>query len=275
MVCLGSPSTSDSGKPFDLARIEATLADRRHAGPPAALAMTHHETSAGLLNPVAEVCAFARRHRLRTLVDATSSAGAEDLDVTRDGIDVCNHFLGKVPARSAGHRRRLCAPRHARGARRGSPSQLLPGLAAPPRSARGQFADPVHARGSAVRGTGPGHRGATRGRSRGALPLVSPPPRFSRRRSAPPRAAPALPAGGQRGVLDTHCRGSAAARPRCSVLVDARAGLRHLQGQGATGARLFQLGIMGELSEADLSGFLEGLESLLSRPAGRRRAATA
>ena len=57
--------------------------------------MTHHETSAGLLNPVAAVGALARQHGLKLIVDATSSAGVEDLDVTRDGIDACITTSGK------------------------------------------------------------------------------------------------------------------------------------------------------------------------------------
>ena len=80
--------------PVPLDRLEAAIAalppDR-----PAALAMTHHETSCGLLNPVAAACALARRHGLATFVDATSSAGAEDLDLERDGVDVCVTASGK------------------------------------------------------------------------------------------------------------------------------------------------------------------------------------
>lgn len=82
------------GQPFDLARIEAALASSG-ATRVAAVAMTHHETSCGLVNPVAAVCEIAKRHGLRTFVDATSSAGAEDLHVTRDRIDVCVTSSGK------------------------------------------------------------------------------------------------------------------------------------------------------------------------------------
>jgi len=82
------------GQPFDLARIESALATSG-AARIAAVAMTHHETSCGLVNPVAAVCEIAKRHGLRTFVDATSSAGAEDLHVTRDLIDVCVTSSGK------------------------------------------------------------------------------------------------------------------------------------------------------------------------------------
>jgi 2-aminoethylphosphonate-pyruvate transaminase len=55
----------------------------------AVVAMVHHETSVGLLNPVKEIGAIVRRYDALLLVDAVSSLGAEDLDVVRDNIDVC------------------------------------------------------------------------------------------------------------------------------------------------------------------------------------------
>jgi len=82
------------GAPLDLARLEAVIAEERARGL-TALALTHHETSAGLLNPVAEIGELARRHGLKLIVDATSSVGVEDLDVTRDGIDACITTSGK------------------------------------------------------------------------------------------------------------------------------------------------------------------------------------
>jgi len=54
-----------------------------------AVAMIHHETSVGLLNPVTEVGALCRRYDRLFMVDAVSSLGGEDLDVVRDGIDIC------------------------------------------------------------------------------------------------------------------------------------------------------------------------------------------
>jgi 2-aminoethylphosphonate-pyruvate transaminase len=55
----------------------------------AVVAMVHHETSVGLLNPVGEIGAIVRRHDALLIVDAVSSLGAEELDVVRDNIDVC------------------------------------------------------------------------------------------------------------------------------------------------------------------------------------------
>lgn len=53
------------------------------------VAMCHHETSVGLLNPVRAIGALCREHDALLLVDAVSSLGAEELDVVRDNIDVC------------------------------------------------------------------------------------------------------------------------------------------------------------------------------------------
>ena len=85
---------SGFGKPFNLDRLERVLkTGRRHGF--SAVAMAHHETSAGLLNPVEAVGVLARKYGLKFIVDATSSAGVEDLNVTRDGIDACVTTSGK------------------------------------------------------------------------------------------------------------------------------------------------------------------------------------
>lgn len=55
----------------------------------AVVAMVHHETSVGLLNPIQEVGAIARENDAIFIVDAVSSLGAEELDVVRDNIDIC------------------------------------------------------------------------------------------------------------------------------------------------------------------------------------------
>ncbi|MBP6836432.1 MAG: aminotransferase class V-fold PLP-dependent enzyme [Kofleriaceae bacterium] len=55
----------------------------------AVVAMIHHETSVGLLNPVGAIGALCQQHDALLVVDAVSSLGAEDLDVVRDNIDIC------------------------------------------------------------------------------------------------------------------------------------------------------------------------------------------
>lgn len=72
-------------------RVRAADVERAFENHPdiAVVAMVHHETSVGLLNPVREVGQVCRRMDALFLVDAVSSLGAEDLDVVRDNIDVC------------------------------------------------------------------------------------------------------------------------------------------------------------------------------------------
>ncbi len=55
----------------------------------AVVAMIHHETSVGIVNPVGAIGRLCRARGVTSVVDAVSSLGAEDLDVTRDQIDVC------------------------------------------------------------------------------------------------------------------------------------------------------------------------------------------
>jgi 2-aminoethylphosphonate-pyruvate transaminase len=55
----------------------------------AAVGMIHHETSMGVLNPVAEVSRLARSHGAISIIDTISSLGGEDIDVEKDQIDVC------------------------------------------------------------------------------------------------------------------------------------------------------------------------------------------
>ena len=51
------------------------------------VAIVHHETTTGLLNPVAEIARIAARHGRRLIVDAVSSLFGEPLTVTAAGID--------------------------------------------------------------------------------------------------------------------------------------------------------------------------------------------
>jgi 2-aminoethylphosphonate-pyruvate transaminase len=59
------------------------------AGHPAVshVALVHHETTTGLLNPLPEVARVAARHGRRVLVDAVSSLFGEPLDLRAEGID--------------------------------------------------------------------------------------------------------------------------------------------------------------------------------------------
>ncbi len=72
--------------------IETCLArDKKISG----IALVHHETSSGRLNPLKEVALLARRHKKQLLVDAVSSLGAEILDIQGWGIDFLAATSGK------------------------------------------------------------------------------------------------------------------------------------------------------------------------------------
>jgi 2-aminoethylphosphonate-pyruvate transaminase len=76
----------------DPARVDSMLA----ADPEiTVVAMIHHETSVGLLNPVGAVGRMCRARGVTLVVDAVSSLGVEDLDVVRDNIDICYSSANK------------------------------------------------------------------------------------------------------------------------------------------------------------------------------------
>jgi len=73
------------GKPLDLAMVETRLRSVNAD----ALAVVHHETSTGVLNPLPEIAALARDCGLPLIVDAVSSLGGVELPVDEWGIDLC------------------------------------------------------------------------------------------------------------------------------------------------------------------------------------------
>lgn len=85
-------------EPFALDRIEAAMASGRFD----AVAWVHHETSTGMLNPLAEVAALAHRYRLDTFVDAVSSVGGLPIDIEAHGITFCTGTANKALAGLAG-----------------------------------------------------------------------------------------------------------------------------------------------------------------------------
>ena len=76
----------------DLNRIAAALKRDSQIG---TVAMVHHETSTGMLNPVEAVGALTKKYRRRFLVDAISSLGAERLDLSKDHVSLCVGSAGK------------------------------------------------------------------------------------------------------------------------------------------------------------------------------------
>lgn len=76
--------TYDLATPADPGQVEAAL----RAHPEVShVAVVHHETTTGLLNPVADIADAAARAGRRVVVDAMSSLFGEPLEVTREGID--------------------------------------------------------------------------------------------------------------------------------------------------------------------------------------------
>lgn len=73
------------GRAADPAALEKSLA----AAPADIVAMVQGETSTGVLNPVRELTAIARKHDALTIVDAVTSFGGVPLEVEKWGIDVC------------------------------------------------------------------------------------------------------------------------------------------------------------------------------------------
>jgi 2-aminoethylphosphonate-pyruvate transaminase len=77
----------------------------------AVVAMIHHETSVGLLNPIGAVGALCKQHDALLIVDAVSSLGAEDIDVVRDNIDICYGSANKCLHAVSGASFMCIAPR--------------------------------------------------------------------------------------------------------------------------------------------------------------------
>ncbi len=81
------------GKPVLPAAIAAAL--RAHPEVEA-LAVVHHETSTGVLNPLEGILDVAHDHELLTVVDAVSSLGGVPLPVDEWGVDFCVSVANKA-----------------------------------------------------------------------------------------------------------------------------------------------------------------------------------
>jgi len=86
------------GSPMDLVRLERAMQDRR----PTLVAMVHHETSTGVLNPVEEVGALCRRFGAGLFVDMVSSFSADPLDLEAAGVTFATTSSGKAIASHPG-----------------------------------------------------------------------------------------------------------------------------------------------------------------------------
>ena len=80
------------GEPFDLQKIESYL--ERHKID--VIAMVHHETCSGMLNPLAGIGALAKTHKAIFIVDGVSSVGAEMVDLEGCNIAFCASSSSKA-----------------------------------------------------------------------------------------------------------------------------------------------------------------------------------
>ncbi len=80
------------GESIDIEKVEAYLKDH-HID---VLAMVHHETSSGMLNPLEEIGAICKAHSALFLVDCVSSAGAEVIDMEKCHITFCSSSSSKA-----------------------------------------------------------------------------------------------------------------------------------------------------------------------------------
>ncbi len=53
------------------------------------VAMVHHETTTGLINPIHEVGAIIKKHGRTFFLDSVSGLGGEEIDLTTNNVDIC------------------------------------------------------------------------------------------------------------------------------------------------------------------------------------------
>lgn len=75
----------EPGSPVDLGVLEDLM--RANKDSLSHVAFIHHETTVGLLNPLAEICKLSHRYGLENIVDAMSSFAGMDINVKRDEVD--------------------------------------------------------------------------------------------------------------------------------------------------------------------------------------------
>ncbi|MCG8459335.1 MAG: aminotransferase class V-fold PLP-dependent enzyme [Holophagales bacterium] len=78
--------------PIDLEQVERCLDSQKTR----AVAMVHHETSVGRLNPIEEVGKACARRKIRFFVDCVSSVGADRIDLERSHISFCSGSASKA-----------------------------------------------------------------------------------------------------------------------------------------------------------------------------------
>ena len=89
---------SDAKKAPDIGTVEAKIRENKDI---AVVAMVHHETSTGLLNPVYGIGRLCRKYKKLYLLDSISALGGEELDFRKAGIGLCvgtaNKCIESIP----------------------------------------------------------------------------------------------------------------------------------------------------------------------------------
>lgn len=90
----------DWGTRIEVAKVENYLKTHRVD----IIAMVHHETSSGMLNPAYAIGQLAAKHNLLFILDTVSSAGAEKIDLEKWNVSFCttsaSKSLGSLPGLS-------------------------------------------------------------------------------------------------------------------------------------------------------------------------------
>jgi len=105
--------------PIDVAEVELALASHPRVD---ALALVHHETTTGLLNPLRDLVRIAAAADVRTVVDGISSFGVEEIDA--DGVDFLTCTSNKCLHGLAGAAFVLVSPAGSRRARSVEPTSV-------------------------------------------------------------------------------------------------------------------------------------------------------
>ncbi|MCW5723177.1 MAG: alanine--glyoxylate aminotransferase family protein [Devosia sp.] len=89
---------AEGGLPIALDRVEQALAEKSYD----IVALVHAESASGILNPLPEIAALAKRANALLVVDAVASVGGHPLDVDALGVDIAVIGPQKALSGSAG-----------------------------------------------------------------------------------------------------------------------------------------------------------------------------
>ncbi len=79
------------GNNFNTEEIEKLLKTNKYSY----LFFTHHETSCGMINDIKRISLLCYKFNVKVFIDAVSSFGCEDIDLTNDNIDIMTSVSGK------------------------------------------------------------------------------------------------------------------------------------------------------------------------------------